>query len=126
MATARQIVLDLLIKTEEKGAYSTIVLDSALEKNALAKRDKAFAAALFYGVLERKMTLDYIIRAYSKIEYDKIDVSAVQLLRMGLYQLLYMESVPDSAAVNETVKAASEKQKRLYQRRFKSLSSGRL
>lgn len=109
--TARQIVLDLLIKTEEKGAYSTIVLDSALDKNALSPRDKSFASALFYGVLERKMTLDYIIRAYSKIEYDKIDKSAVQLLRMGLYQLLYMESVPDNAAVNETVKLASQKQK---------------
>lgn len=111
MATARQIVFDLLIKTEEKGAYSTIVLDSALEKNALSPKDKAFASALFYGVLERKMTLDYIIRAYSKIEYDKIEVSAVQLLRMGLYQLLYMESVPESASVNETVKLASQKQK---------------
>lgn len=109
--TARQIVLDLLIKTEEKGAYSTIVLDSALDKNALSPRDKAFASALFYGVLERKMTLDYIIRAYSKIEYDKIDLSAVQLLRMGLYQLLWMESVPDNAAVNETVKLAQQKQK---------------
>ncbi len=109
--TARQIVLDLLIKTEEKGAYSTIVLDSALDKNALSPRDKSFASALFYGVLERKMTLDYIIRAYSKIEYDKIDKSAVQLLRMGLYQLLYMESVPDNAAVNETVKLAQQKQK---------------
>ncbi len=111
MATARKIVFDLLIKTEEKGAYSTIVLDSALEKNALFPKDKAFAAALFYGVLERKMTLDYIIRAYSKIEYDKIEIAAVQLLRMGLYQLLYMESVPDSAAVNETVKLAAQKQK---------------
>lgn len=111
MATARQIVFGLLIKTEENGAYSTIVLDSALDKNALSPKDKAFAAALFYGVLERKMTLDYIIRCYSKIEYDNIDISAVQLLRMGLYQLLYMDSVPDSAAVNETVKLAEQKQK---------------
>lgn len=111
MATARKIVSELLIKTEEKGAYSTIVLDAALEKNALSPKDKAFASALFYGVLERKMTLDYIIRCYSKIEYDKIEVSAVQLLRMGLYQLLYMDGVPDNAAVNETVKLASQKQK---------------
>lgn len=109
--TARQIVFDLLIKTEEKGAYSTIVLDSALEKNSLSVKDKAFSSALFYGVLERKMTLDYIIRQYSKIEYDKIEVSAVQLLRMGIYQLLYMQSVPDSAAVNETVKLATQSQK---------------
>ena len=111
MATARKIVSELLIKTEEKGAYSTIVLDAALEKNALSPKDNDFASALFYGVLERKMTLDYIIRCYSKIEYDKIEVSAVQLLRMGLYQLLYMDGVPDNASVNETVKLASQKQK---------------
>lgn len=111
MATARSIVLDLLVKTAEKGAYSNIVLDSALEKNALSPRDKGFATVLFYGVLERRMTLDYIIRAYSKTEFDKLQVVAVQLLRMGLYQLLYMDSVPDNAAVNETVKLASQKQK---------------
>ena len=111
MATARSIVLDLLVKTAEKGAYSNIVLDSALEKNALSSRDKGFATVLFYGVLERRMTLDYIIRAYSKTEFDKLQVVAVQLLRMGLYQLLYMDSVPDNAAVNETVKLASQKQK---------------
>lgn len=111
MATARKIVLDLLVKTEENGAYSTIILDDALEKNTLSVKDKAFASALFYGVLERRMTLDYIIRYYSKIEFDKIDIQAVQLLRMGLYQLLYMKSVPDNAAVNETVKLAEQKQK---------------
>ena len=111
MATARSIVLDLLIKTEEKGAYSNIVLDSALERNALSPRDKGFASALFYGVLERKMTLDYIIRAYSKTEFDKLHTEAVQLLRMGLYQLLYMDSVPDNAAVNETVNLSHQKRK---------------
>ena len=66
-------------------------------------RDKAFVTALFYGVLERRMTLDYLIRYYSSIEFDKISVSVVQILRMGFYQLLYMDSVPESAAVNESV-----------------------
>ena len=109
MASARQTAYDLLLKTELQGAYSNIALDEALEKSGLASRDKAFAAALFYGVLERKMTLDYVIRAYSKTEYDKIDKRAVQLLRMGLYQLLYMTAVPESAAVNETVKLCPER-----------------
>ena len=64
----------------------------------------AFAAALFYGVLERRLTLDHVIRTNSKIAFEKLDKAAVQILRTGLYQLLYMPSVPESAAVNESVK----------------------
>ena len=94
MVTARQTAYDLLLKTELQGAYSNIALDETLEKSGLSGKDRAFASALFYGVLERKMTLDYLIRAYSKTEYDKLDKRAVQLLRLGLYQLLYMTAVP--------------------------------
>jgi len=108
---ARKIVYELLVKTEESGAYSKIALDSAFEQNKLSERDKGFAAAMFYGILERRMTLDYAIRAYSSKEFDKLDKSVVQLLRLGLYQLLYMDSVPESAAVNETVALALSHQK---------------
>lgn len=108
---ARKIVYELLLKTEESGAYSKIALDSAFERNKLSERDKGFAAAMFYGVLERRMTLDYVIRIYSAKEFDKLDKSVVQLLRLGLYQLLYMDSVPESASVNETVTLASQRQK---------------
>lgn len=107
----RKIVAELLLKMEEGGAYSKIALDSAFEQYELGERGKSFAAALFYGVLERRMTLDYIIRAYSSKEFDSLEKSAVCLLRMGLYQLLYMDSVPESAAVNETVSLASARQK---------------
>lgn len=103
MANARKTALALLSRVEQGGAYSNLALDRAFSEEALSAREKAFAAALFYGVLERKMTLDYLIRAYSRVEFDKLDPSAVLLLRMGLYQLLYMEGVPDRAAVNETV-----------------------
>lgn len=106
MKTARQIVLELLIRMESGGAYSNILLDHTYNEEKLSQRDKAFATALFYGVIERKMTLDYIIRLYSSMEFDKIEVGVLQLLRMGLYQLLYMDSVPENAAVNETVNLA--------------------
>ncbi len=111
MSTARQTAYELLLKTELSGAYSNIALDGALEKTKLRPKDKAFVTALFYGVLERKLTLDYIIRAYSKTEYDKIDKGVIQLLRMGLYQILYMDSVPESAAVNETVSLCTKSSK---------------
>ena len=111
MSNARQTAYELLLKTELSGAYSNIALDGALEKTKLRPKDKAFVTALFYGVLERKLTLDYIIRAYSKTEYDKIDKGVIQLLRMGLYQILYMDSVPESAAVNETVSLCTKSSK---------------
>lgn len=108
MPTSRQTVHELLVKMDNSSAYSNIVLDNALEKAKLDKRDKAFATSLFYGVLERRMTLDYIIRLYSTTEFDRLDTAVVELLRMGLYQLLYMDSVPESAAVNETVAMARQ------------------
>ena len=96
---------------DKNGAYSNIILDNTFSREKLDPREKGFAAALFYGVLERKMTLDYVIRFYSSIEFDKISPEVVQLLRMGLYQLLYMNSVPQSAAVNETVLLAPKSAK---------------
>ncbi len=107
MKTARQVTLDLLISMDIKGAYSNIALDKAFTAEKLSVKDKAFAANIFYGVLERRMTLDYLIRFYSSIEFDKIAVPVVQILRMGFYQLLFMNYVPESAAVNESVRLMS-------------------
>lgn len=104
MADARFTAAKLLIKMESGEAYSNILLDHALSESGLSERDKAFASALFYGVTERKMTLDHIIKQNTKIPFEKIEPQALTVLRMGLYQLLYMPSVPESAAVNESVK----------------------
>ncbi|MCL2109838.1 MAG: 16S rRNA (cytosine(967)-C(5))-methyltransferase RsmB [Oscillospiraceae bacterium] len=103
MTQSRKIVYELLVRMEQSGAYSNIILDNAFSRAGLSARDKGFAAALFYGVLERKMTLDFLTRHYSDIEFDKLSCETVQLLRMGFYQLLYMDSVPENAAVSETV-----------------------
>lgn len=106
MGDARKTAVELLSRVERDGAYSNLALDRAFSEETLSPRERAFAAALFYGVLERKMTLDYLIRAYSKTEFDQLDPSVILLLRAGLYQLLYMESVPERAAVHETVALA--------------------
>ena len=104
MADPRLTVVKMLMKMESSEAYSNLLLDPAFNEAELSDRDKAFAAALFYGVLERRLTLDHVIRTNSKIAFEKLDKAAVQILRTGLYQLLYMPSVPESAAVNESVK----------------------
>lgn len=104
MANARLTAVKLLLKMESDGAYSNILLDGALSEEGLSERDRAFAAALFYGVTERKITLDYIIAQNSRIDFDKIESETAAILRTGFYQLMYMPSVPESAAVNESVK----------------------
>lgn len=104
MADARLTAVKLLLKMESSASYSNILLDSALSEQGLSEREKAFAAALFYGVTERKLTLDYIIEQNSRIPFKKLEKEAVAVLRAGYYQLLYMPSVPESAAVNESVK----------------------
>ena len=101
MITSRKAVFDLLLRVIKGGAYSNIALDSALNKSKLQGKDKAFSTALFYGVLERRITLEYLI---SKLTSGKkIDDDVKVALMMGLYQIIYMNSVPDSAAVNESV-----------------------
>ena len=104
MSNVRKIVLKALLKLEKDDGYSNIIIDNAIQTAGLEGRDANFAAALFYGVLERKLTLDYIIQTYSKQGSTKIKPIVLQVLRLGLYQLLYMDKVPDSAAVNESVR----------------------
>lgn len=104
MADARLTAAKMLLKMEDSEAYSNILLDKALDEAQLNDRDRAFATVLFYGVTERRLTLDYVIEQNSKLPFEKLDRAAVVILRMGLYQLLYMSSVPESAAVNESVK----------------------
>lgn len=104
---ARLLAAKALLRVSS-GGFSNIVLDSMLGEAKLDQRDKAFASALFYGVLERRITIDILIRRYSAIPPEKLDPEAAEVLRMGFYQLLYMNSVPDNAAVNESVELIKE------------------
>lgn len=104
MSDARTVAVKMLLKMEDSDSYSNILLDAVLNENELEGKERAFAAALFYGVVERRLTLDHIVRSSSNIPFEKLDKAALAIIRAGLYQLLYMPSVPDSAAVNESVK----------------------
>lgn len=106
MGNARGFVLKLLVRLENSGSYSNILLDQKLSRSDLSQQDKRFAAALYYGVIERKLTLDAIIDSYRKNKGDKLGAEVRNILRLGVYQLRYMESVPDNAAVDESVKLA--------------------
>lgn len=101
---AREAAFLSLQKYENSGVYSNIELSYAIERNRLESAEKALYTALFYGVIERKLTLDYYIDSLS--ERDDIDANVRVILRIGLYQLIYLSKIPESAAVNESVKLA--------------------
>lgn len=100
--TARRAALEALKRTA-KGAYSTIALDGILGRSGLDERDRALASALFYGVQENQTQLDAAISALLRRSGQKLESEVRQILRMGIYQLGYMDKIPDSAAVNESV-----------------------
>lgn len=99
MKSSRQLAAEALLRVE-RGGYSQLVFDAALRRCALPARDAQFAAALFYGTLERRVTLDHCIAHYARRPLS--DTVAV-ILRMALYQLIWMDGVPAHAAVDEAV-----------------------
>jgi len=103
----RSLVYKALMKAEKNSSYANIELSSVISEYGLSATDRAFFTHLFYGVTERRLTLNYLIKRYSKIAYSKIDKSSRNILRIAIYQLFFMSSVPQSAAVNEAVKLAS-------------------
>lgn len=112
MANVRNIAYHVLYRVLYEDAYSAIAINSAVREEKLSGVDVSFLSALVYGVLERKLTLEYIIRQYSSIRIKKIEKGTLIVLYLGMYQLIYMDKVPDSAAVNESVKLC--KQLRLF------------
>lgn len=109
----RNIAFKILLKIETDDSYSSLLLQNSIKENRLSKLDASFVSAIVYGVIERQITLDYILKQYSKMPLRKIEKKTLVIIRMGLYQILYMDKVPDSAAVNESVKLA--KKQRLNQ-----------
>ncbi len=100
---ARQVAMSVLLKGERSNQYSNIAIDHALCASGLSSADKALVSAIVYGVTERRITLDYYISALSSRPIDTVDTEAICALRMGLYQLIYMNKIPPHAAINETV-----------------------
>ena len=105
---ARLLAVKMLDKTFSNDGFSNIVVDKALSSSELSPQDKKLCSIIYYGVLERKITLDYIISKYSKKPLNKLDTSVLNILRSGIYQILYLESIPDNASVNESVKLAKK------------------
>ncbi|MBO6233258.1 MAG: 16S rRNA (cytosine(967)-C(5))-methyltransferase RsmB [Clostridia bacterium] len=105
---AREIALKALYKIDKEDAYSNIALDEQLKQNAKKINDKdiGLISQIVYGVTTWKLTLDAIIDKYSKIKLKKISPWIINILRMGIYQIIFLDKIPKSAAVDESVNLA--------------------
>ena len=101
-ANPRAAAVAALVRQEQDG-FSNLVLDAELKRQKLEGRDKAFASAIFYTVLQHRGTLDYILEQFLPKGLTKLDAPVREILRAALAQARYMQ-VPVSAAVNEAVK----------------------
>lgn len=109
---AREKAVNILISVIENGAYSNITVKKELSVGDMSREDKALASKLVYGVLDRKITLDYIISKYVRTKPEKIKPKTLNALRIALYQLIFMDKIPASAAVNESVKIVKNSKER--------------
>lgn len=106
--SARDLALKVLYSVNEEEAYSNIELNKVLVKYDPEKLDRAFITELVYGVLRFRGTLDWVLGQYMNRPLDKISPWIREILRLGVYQLMYMDKVPPSAAVNESVNLAKK------------------
>lgn len=111
MENPRELALKSLIKTDTQSVFSNLEINTALERAKLNSSDRGLYTALYLGVLEKRIALDYIISKYSKIQLDQIDVETLNVLRLGIYQLYYMDKIPDYSATDESVSLAPKKSK---------------
>ncbi len=110
MDNTRELVLDVLMEILEEGTYSHLVIRDVLDKYDYSKtRDKAFVKRMTEGTLERLIQIDYILDQFSKVPVSRMKPLIRNLMRMSVYQLLFMDSVPDAAICNEAVKLAGKR-----------------
>ncbi|NMB33849.1 MAG: 16S rRNA (cytosine(967)-C(5))-methyltransferase RsmB [Clostridium sp.] len=104
----RKTALEILYDIDKKGAYSNISLNRILSTRELRDIDRAFITDIVYGTLNKRLTIDYLIEQYSRIKIKRLSPWVLNILRMGIYQLVFMDKVPASAACNESVKLAKK------------------
>lgn len=105
---ARETALLTLDACEKQGAWSNAYLKKAIRRDGLDRRDAALASRLCFGVLQNKLLLDFYIGTFSTVKPEKLEPRVRQALRLGLYQLLFLDKIPERAAVNESVALAKK------------------
>ncbi len=106
--SARMCAFKILYKIECENAFSNIALKEGLCGSALCDADRRLVSTIVYGSVKYKKFLDYVISQFSSVKLKKLSTKVLLILRMGIYQIIKLERVPDSAAVNESVKLAGK------------------
>ncbi len=104
MGNLRHIAALAVKKVTDEGGYSNLVLNSLLSESMLTGEDKSLCTAIFYGTLDRMVTIDFYLKRLIKTPLKKLKPSTLAVLRTAVYQIKYLNKIPDSAAVNEAVK----------------------
>lgn len=101
--SARELAFLSLLKCEKAQKFSNLEVDSTIRKHGLTGAERALYTNLVYGTIERKITLDYLIEKFSTVNFDSIELKVLTILRLGAYQLLYLDRMPARAACDESV-----------------------
>ena len=101
--TSRECALRVLLSVRNAAAWSDAALKAQLERDQLSGAEAALATRLVYGVMQNRMLLDFWIGAYCTQKPDHLQVPLLDVLRLGVYQIVFLDRIPDSAAVNESV-----------------------
>ena len=112
---SRETALRVLIACRTNGAWADAALQAQIKRAALSRRDAALCSRLVYGVLQNQLLLDFYIGTYCSQRPDHLQPPLQDILRLGAYQILYLEKVPDSAAVNSSVELAKHMKRNSYQ-----------
>ena len=104
----REAALELLESIEKNQAYSNLLLNNAIKKNEINQKDIGLLTELTYGTLQRRMSLDFYLQPFLKGN-KKVESWVRQLLRLTLYQMIYLDKIPDRAAIFEAVEIAKQK-----------------
>ena len=110
----RKTALSILRDAEQNDKYVALSLGAFLENSTVEERDKALLTNLVYGVTERRVTLDYYISAVCDRPLDKIGARLLMTLRLGMYQLVFLDRIPPHAAVSETVRLGKSQGERAF------------
>jgi len=105
----RRVALELLIEIMEENIFCDRALHRALDRCRMEKRDRSFLTRLVEGTVERCIEIDYILNQYSKVSTAKMKPAIRNILRLSVYQIIYMDQVPDSAVCNEAVKLTAKR-----------------
>ena len=111
MDAARKTAYEILLRIFRDGAYSNLALSAALNEKNLTEADSAFASAIVYTAVERQITIDYNLSLYLAQPIKKLRPEVLTVLRMGAAQILFLDKVPSSAAVNESVRLVKANKK---------------